>query len=74
MQLGTTLDFTPYLAQAVEGTLYVAVLIFILFSLILGYHVTQYSLFRTRAMGLFAGYLIGGALIIVSMTTAFFAL
>ncbi len=74
MELGTTLDFTPYLAHAVEGTLYVAILLFILFSLVLGYHVRQYSLNKTRAVGLFSGYVIGGVLIIISMTTAFFAL
>ncbi len=74
MELGTTLDLTPYLGTLVEGTLYLSVLLFIIFSLVLGYHVKQYSLNTGRALSLFFTYVVGGILIIISMTTAFLAL
>lgn len=74
MELGTTLNFTPFLSYLVEGTLYVSVLLFIIFSLILGYHVKQYSLNTGRAVSLFLGYVVGGVLITISMLTAFMAL
>ncbi len=73
MQL-PSVSLAPLLHIGAEATLYLSLLAFIIFSIILSYHITKYSLHKGRAMSLFFIYLVGGVTLIAGMLITFFTL
>jgi len=69
-----TVDFTPFLSVGAEAIFFLSILIFLIFSISLGYHISQYSLNKPKATTAFMMYLIVSAILIVSMTVTLFAI
>jgi hypothetical protein len=69
-----TIDLTPFLGVGAEIVFFLTVLIFLGFSVSLGYHLYKYSLNRPKATTALMVYLIVSAILIVSMTITMFAI
>jgi hypothetical protein len=68
------LDLTPFLGIGAEAIFFLTILIFLVFSVSLGYHLMQYSLNKPKATTALMVYLIISAFLIVCMTATMFAI